>query len=190
MDQMIASAGMVADAGLVARSDVRESVKVSHRYDIECHDKDGNLKWVDSFENLVTYSGLQKYLDATLKTGLAAPAWYVGLVASGTYAIGDSAASHAGWTEFTAYSESTRVAWTPGSITSNQSPASVSNSASKAQFTINADTQSVAGCFFSDNSAKSGNTGTLLSEGAFTGGTRSGLMTGDTLSVTVTATMQ
>ena len=35
----------------------------------------------DVWTNKVVTAGLNKYLDATLKTGLASPAWYVGLIA-------------------------------------------------------------------------------------------------------------
>lgn len=151
-----------------------------------CASYDGTLAWVDDVFNLVTTAGLNKYLDATLKTGLTTPAWFVGLVTgpgSGTtYAAGDTMASHAGWAEDATYSNATRPAFTPGTITGG----SVDNSASKAVFNING-TATIAGGFLVDNSTKSGSTGTLLGEGDFTGGDRA-VQNGDTLNVTVTAT--
>ena len=114
------------------------------------------------------------------------PLWYVGLItgpgAGNTYVQADTSASHAGWTESAAYSNGTRPAWTPGSV----SAGSVDNSASKAIFNINA-TATVAGCFMINNSTISGSTGVLLGEGNFTGGDRL-VQSGDTLNVTVTAT--
>ncbi|MCY2965065.1 MAG: hypothetical protein NT069_15760 [Planctomycetota bacterium] len=50
------------------------------RYTMRCFDSLGNLKWEDGFWNRVMTSGLNKLLDATLKTGLTSPAWYVGLI--------------------------------------------------------------------------------------------------------------
>ena len=55
-------------------------VTLKQYYKVECFDKYGKFKWVEEFDNRVSTVGLNKYLDATLKTGLAAPAWYVGLV--------------------------------------------------------------------------------------------------------------
>jgi hypothetical protein len=156
-------------------------INISHRYTVECYSSDGKLKWIDGFENLVVTAGLNKYLDATLKTGLATPAWYVGLKGTGTVAAGDTMASHAGWSEITPYSDSARPTYTPGTISSG----SVDNSASKAVFNINAST-TVYGCFMADNSTKGGTTGTLLGAGDFSASRA--VVSGDTLNVTVTCT--
>lgn len=182
-----ASADLAARAQLEVRRGLSlGGVTVCHHYRVECVGADGTVKWVEEFDNLVMTSGLNKYLDATLKTGLASPAWYVGLVTgpgSGTtYAAGDTMASHAGWTESTAYSNATRPAFTPGTI----SGGSVDNSASKAVFTING-TATIAGAFMADNSTKGGTTGTLLGAGDFA--TDRAVESGDTLNVTVTATL-
>jgi hypothetical protein len=154
---------------------------------VECLDKDGNLKWEEDFHNLVVTTGLNKYLDATLKTGLASPAWFVGLItgpgASNTYVITDTMASHAGWTENTSYSNATRPSFTPGTIAAG----SVDNSAAKASFSINASV-TIAGAFMADNSTKGGTTGTLLGEGNFGGGDRAAVNS-DTLNVTITASI-
>lgn len=61
---------------------INNKIFVSQKYRVECIGKDGELKWVEEFENRVPTVGLDKYLDATLKTGLAAPLWYVGLIGS------------------------------------------------------------------------------------------------------------
>lgn len=159
---------------------------VEHIYHVECW-RDGRLVWQEDFHNLVTTVGKNKYLDATLKTGLTTPAWYVGLVTgpggSNTYAAADTMSSHAGWAENTAYSEGTRQAFTPGTIASG----SVNNSASKAVFSVNG-TATIAGCFMADNSTKGGTTGTLLGVGDFASGDRA-VQSGDSLNVTVTATI-
>lgn len=168
---------------LLGRIGMRFGVLAENHYRVECW-RGGMLVWVDEFDNLVTTAGLNKYLDATLKTGLTSPAWYVGLVtgpgAGNTYAAGDTMGSHAGWTEATGYSEGARQAFTPGSIASG----SVDNSSSKANFSMSG-SATIAGCFLVDNSTKGGTTGTLLGVGNFTGGDRS-VQNGDTLAVTVT----
>lgn len=142
------------------------------------------LAWSDNFYNTVVTTGLNKLLDAAFKTGLTSPTWYVGLVDNSgwtAYAAGDTMSSHTGWSESAAYSNSTRPAFTPGSI----SGGSVDNTASKAVFNINA-TATIRGAFLADNSTKSGTTGTLYGEGDF-GASRS-VLSGDTLNVSITLT--
>jgi len=82
--------------------------------------------------------------------------------------------------EVTPYSDATRPAWTK-----NGAPASgaMSNSSSKAAFTINA-TSRVFGAFLSSNSTKGGTTGTLYGGGLFSTGSRQ-VINGDTLNVQV-----
>src|SRR3954449_11408668 len=59
-------------------------------------------QWADQFKNLMATTGLNKLLDATLKTGLTSPAWYIGLVDNASFSAfsaADTMASHAGWIE-------------------------------------------------------------------------------------------
>ena len=178
-----AQATATSSAALGKAAIQSHAIVVEHHYSVECFDKDGNLKWREAFDNLVVAAGRNKYLDATLKTGLAVPAWYVGLVTgpggSNTYAAADTMGSHAGWAENTSYSEANRPAFTPGTI----SAGSVDNSAAKASFTINGSV-TIAGSFMADNNTK----GTLLGVGNFTGGDRSAVAT-DVINVTVTASI-
>ena len=151
---------------------------IVQRYRVECYGPDGELKWRDGFDNLVPTVGRNKYLDATLVTGLASPVWYVGLKGAGTVVAADTMASHAGWTEITAYSNVNRPTWTPGSV----SAGAVSNTASKAVFNING-TATVTGAFVADNNTKGGTTGTLLGAGDFD--VARNVVNGDTLNVEV-----
>jgi len=180
---LFARTGMGQGAGLSAAASVKiASPKPRTLYHVECRDAFGNLRWVEDFPNLVTTVGKNKLLDATFKTGLTTPAWYVGLVDNASfsaYAAADTMSSHAGWIEGVPYSDATRPALTPGTIAAG----SVDNSASKATFNINA-TLTVRGAFLVDNSTKSGTTGTLYGVGDFAA-SRS-VLSGDTLSVTVT----
>lgn len=85
----IGSAAGVAGAAS-ARRGVRGNFGVAARtvYDVECFGRDGHLKWHERCHNRVVTAGLNKLLDATFKTGLASPAWYVGIVGA---AITDAA---------------------------------------------------------------------------------------------------
>jgi hypothetical protein len=159
--------------------------KIHHHYDVWCYGSDGNLKWYDYIDNIVTTAGMNKYLDSTLKTGVTSPTWFVGLVGptNHTYNAADIMSSHGGWTEDATYDEATRVAFTPGTI----SAGSVSNSASKAVFTISGST-TIQGCFLVNQSTKSGTTGDLLGEGDFTGGAKT-VVDNDVLNVQVTCSI-
>ena len=153
-------------------------------WDIVCRDKHGNIKWTDKIENIVVNAGLDYLLDIGLSGGVQITSWYLGLTDSTpTVAAGDTMASHAGWTEVTAYSEAARLAWTDGGVSGQ----SVSNSASPATFTINANGTVVGGAFLTSVSTKGGATGTLYAAGAFGAGDKS-LDTSDTLDVTATFT--
>jgi hypothetical protein len=171
------------NCGIEAVPGAREGVKSDGKWKVECFDKDGNLKWVDYIENMVVNAGLNHILSAVLAAGTQVTSWFVGLTDSTpTVAAADTMASHAGWVEVTDYTQANRVAFTPGTVASQ----SVDNSASKAQFSINA-TVTVGGAFLVSNNTKGGTTGTLYAVGAFTGGDRA-LQSGDTLNVQATFT--
>lgn len=163
-----------------------ERVKAGGFFVVECFDKDGNLKWKEENHNLVVNVGLQD-MNAKYFTGSSyTAAWYIGLYgagASNTPAASDTMSSHAGWTEVTDYSQSTRPACTFGTPTTSD-PSVATNTASPASFSING-TTTVGGAFLTSNNTKGGTTGTLFSASDFTGGDRS-VVSGDTLTVTYT----
>lgn len=171
--------------GLIINPGHNERSFIRGRWAIECYDRlTGQLKWEEVIENLVVNAGLNHILSACLAAGTQITSWYVGLTASSpTAAAADTMSSHGGWTEVhSTYDEATRPAWTAGSVSSQ----SVSNTASKAQFTINGSV-TVGGAFLTSNSTKNGTTGTLFSIGAFSGGNRA-LVATDVLNVTATFT--
>lgn len=156
--------------------------KHTHVWKIEAFDKNGKLKWVEENKNLVVNTGLDDILDKYWKGSGYTASFFVGLTdGTPTVAAADTMASHAGWTEVTAYSEGTRQALTLGAVASQ----SVDNSASKASFSINSDATTVGGAFITTNSTKGGTTGTLTCAVAFTGADKT-LDSGDTLNVTCT----
>lgn len=156
---------------------------LSTLYTIEAHDADGRLLWRDEVPNLVVTAGLNDSLDKHFKGSSYTATWYVGLTGnSPTVAAADTMASHAGWTEVTAYSEGSRQTLTLGTV----SGGSVDNSASKAVFTINANGTAVGGAFVVSNNTKGGTTGVLYGGAAFSANRT--LNSGDTLTITVTLT--
>ena len=171
-------------ASLVARPSAVESVTATGTYTVECVGADGQVKWSETIKNLVVTVGKNFMLDETFAGSGYNAAWYLGLVdgsSSPTYNAADIMSSHAGWSEFTSYSEATRPqpAWSAASSGSKATTATA--------FSING-TGTVAGAFMTTNDTKSGTSGTLYSAGNFTGGSRS-VASGDTLNVTYTATL-
>ena len=173
--------------GLTANTKSGEDAKATGVYYVECHDKDGNLKWTAESKNLVVNAGLAYMAGSALTSVTQITSWYIGLYgagASNTPAAGDTMSSHAGWTEVVPYSNATRVAATFVTATT-ANPSVVTNSASPASFTINA-TSTVGGAFLTSSSTKSGTTGTLFSAADFSSPGDRSVVSGDVLSVTYT----
>lgn len=147
---------------------------------------------VDSWteKNLVTDEGINYILDAGLSSGTPITAWYVAIFNDNhTPAAGDTYAVP-GFTESTAYDEATRPAWTDGGVAAK----SVSNSASKASFTMNASTTIYGAALVGGGTAATtkGNTaggGKLYDCVQFTGGAKA-VEDDDVLKITVTLTGQ
>ena len=176
------------ESGLMMNSQSNEGLKATGKFLIECYDKDGKLKWTDESKNLVVNVGLQ-YMAGTSLDGSTAriTSWYLGLygaASSNNPAAGDTMSSHAGWTEVTDYTEATRPAATFVTATT-ANPSVVTNSASKAQFTMNA-TVTVGGAFLTSNNTKGGTSGTLFSAKDFSSPGDRNVVSGDVVLVTYT----
>jgi hypothetical protein len=171
-------------ASLVTRPGLGETVGAGGVYTVECVGADGQVKWTDTFHNLVMNGGLANMNGVYFGAGAQSTTWYLGLVTgpgSGTtYAAGDTLASHAGWTENTDYTGN-RKAVTFGSATT-ANPSVITNSASPSSFAMSG-TATIAGAFLCN--VASGTSGVLFSAGDFTGGDKS-VASGDTLNVTYT----
>lgn len=128
-----------------------------------CFNRLGHLKWEDGFQNLVVTTGRDELLNNTFDAVAAAVTWFVGLKDTGTPVAGDTMASHGSWATITPYSEATDPAWTKNG---SSSAGAMSNSSSKAVFSINA-TDTVYGAFLKNNNTKGGSTGTLFGVGDF-----------------------
>lgn len=164
---------------------MHEQVKAGGVFIAQCYDSAGQLKWESRTPNLVVNQGLQdmnsKYF---LGSGYTAT-WYIGIygaAASNNPAATDTAALHAGWTEVTSYSQSTRPAATFASP-SSADPSVITNSASPATFSING-TVTVGGAFLISNSTKGGTSGILFSASDFQSPGDRAMVSGDSLVVT------
>ena len=188
MMKLKAKATDTTASGLITSPGSSEGVKATGRFVVECYDKDGKLKWVDDSKNLVVNVGLQ-YMAGTALDGSTSriTSWYLGLygaASSNNPAAGDTMSSHAGWTEVTDYTEATRPAATFVAATT-ANPSVVTNSASKAQFTMNA-TVTVGGAFLTSNNTKGGTSGTLFSAKDFNSPGDRSVVSGDVVLVTYT----
>lgn len=177
----------LAAGGLIANTKAGDEAQAVGKYVVECFDKDGNLKWVAETPNLVVNVGLQYMAGVALTSTAQITSWYVGLygaAASNSPAAGNTMASHSGWTEVTDYTEATRPAATFAAAT-NANPSVVTNTASKAVFTMNA-TTTVGGAFLTSDSTKGGSSGTLFSAADFSSPGDRSVVSGDILNVTYT----
>lgn len=169
---------------LVRNSGVDENASATGSYTVTCVGADGQLKWEDTFKNLVVTVGKNDLLDKYFTGSSYTATWYLGLVdgaSSPTYAAGDTMSSHAGWTENEDYAAATRPAPTWNGASSG------SKATNATSFSIDA-TATIAGAFMTTDNTKGGTSGILYSAGNFTGGNRS-VASGDTLNVTYTASV-
>ena len=180
-----AAAIALGSAAVAGNSGISEQAEAHGTYTLECIGADGQVKWTETIDNLVTTAGKNDALDKYLAGSAYTAAWYLGLIDSTSYsavAAGDTSASHAGWTENTGYSQGARptAAWSAAS-------AGAKALSSAATFTINANA-TIKGCFLISNSTKAGTTGILYSAGLFSGGDKV-VQSGDTLNVSYTASL-
>ena len=157
---------------------MNENLHFTNVYRVVCRGSDGQIKWTEERENLVTTEGQNHILDTQFHAGTAVTTWYIGLKAAGTPVAADTLASHSSWAEVAGYS-GTRKEWTEGAASSGST-----TNASSVDFAVNA-TATVAGAFLA--SATSGTTGTLFGVADFS--TSRNVISGDTLQVTLTVTI-
>ena len=180
-----ATIGDAVGASVTANNSAASGVAAGGVYTVQCFDKDGNLKWEDKAHNLVVNQGLKDMNDKYFSGAAYTAAWYLGLVTgpgSGTtFAVGDTLASHAGWTEFTNYSGN-RKAVTFGAATT--ADPSVITNPSPVQFTVTGAGGTVAGAFLA--SVATGTSGILFSESDFQSPGDRVVVAGDVLNATYT----
>jgi len=155
-----------------------DSLKIRGFWEFTCYGPNKKIKWQRIQKNLVTSQGLNHILDTEFHNGTKVDPWYVGLKHAGNANAADTLASHTGWTECANYTGNRKEF-----VEAASNNASVTNSANKASFAINANNQVIAGGFLC--SAENGTSGTLFSVVDFTGGNKT-CDNGDTLEVTYT----
>jgi len=162
-----------------------ESMSLHGTYQIVCHDKFGDIKWVDVIGNLVTTVG-KNFTMNTVLGNVAGGAVVMGLKGTGTAAVTDTQASHT-WLEVGLANAPTYSGSRKTPVFSAAS-AGAKTTSTPVVFTMSG-SGTVAGCFINiGGSATIDNTtGTLFSAGDFTAGSKT-VTSGDTLSVTYTAT--
>ena len=175
-----------------------ETVGVSGVYHVECRDSEGNLKWEESFPNLVNAVGKQLMLDTLLSgSSYTTVGPFLGLIsgASPTFAAADTMSSHSGWTEFADYTVSGSAVRGTASFSSATStgttPTNVTTKAATAiTYTITGAGGTVGGCFLVTGTGavntQNNTSGTLYSAGAFS--VAKVTTAGDTVSVTYSTT--
>lgn len=145
-------------------------------YKVECVGADGQVKWTEEYTNLVTTAGKTDIIDKYFKGSAYTAAWYLGLKGTGSAVVGDTLASHAGWSEVTPYTGN-RLAITFGTTSGG------SNTATAVSYAITAaGPTTVAGAFVC--SVNTGTSGTLYSAGDYA--VSRSVVSGDTLNTTLT----
>ena len=200
---MIKETGGYGDSAIVTLNTgarANETLGIEGFYRVECRDKDGNLKWEESFPNLVNQVGKELMFDTLLRTSgtYTTVGPFLGLIsgASPTFGTGsDTNTSHAGWTEFINYtvggSAVRGTAVFSAASSTGSTPTNVTTcTASAITYTITGAGGTIGGCFLvtgSGASATQNNTGgALYSAGAFA--VAKVTTAGDTVAVTYSTT--
>jgi hypothetical protein len=192
--------GDQATIALNANAQANELVGIEGHYHVECHDANGNLKWKESFPNLVNEVGKELMFDTLLRTTgtYTTVGPFLGLIGGATPTFGtgsDTATSHAGWTEFVNYtvggSAVRGTAVFSASTSTGSTPTNVTTCAASAiTYTITGAGGTVSGCFLVTGpgavATQSNTGGVLYSAGAFA--VAKITTAGDTVSVTYSTT--
>ena len=201
MNNELSNFGDTSSASVTRGAQHAETVGIEGHYHVVCRDAQGNVKWEESFPNLVTAVGKQdlfNYYFGTTGTGggTASGANYLGLLGgTTTYTAADTMASHA-WTEVggtnaPAYTGNRQSPNWSTATSSGTTPSNVTSKTAAALTFSMTSSGTVAGCFINSGSGASATkdttTGTLYSAGSFTGGSKT-VASGDSLAVTYTTT--
>jgi hypothetical protein len=174
-------------ASLVRRGDSNEEMTPCGHFIVWCVGADGQEKWRDHIDNLVTTVGKNDFLDKYLKGSAYTQTFRMGLKGTGSTAAGDTQASHAGWLEVGLANAPT---YTGNRKDVTMGSASAGASVSPTQAFAITSTGTVSGCFTNNggSATKDNTTGTLFSVGNFAEGDRSVVNT-DTINVVYTLTL-
>ena len=200
---MIKETGGYGDSAIAilnTGAQANETLGIEGFYHVECRDKDGNLKWEESFPNLVNEVGKELMFNTLLRTSgtYTTNGPFLGLISGATPTFGtgsDTNTSHPGWTEFVNYtvggSAVRGTAVFSAASSTGSTPTNVTTcTASAITYTITGAGGTVGGCFLvtgSGASSTQNNTGGVLySAGAFA--VAKITTAGDTVAVTYSTT--
>jgi hypothetical protein len=200
MIKEISGYGDSAIATLNTGAKANELLGIEGHYHVVCHDKDGNLKWEESFPNLVNEVGKELLFNTLLRTSgtYTTVGPFLGLIDGATPTFGtgtDTQTSHAGWTEFVNYtvggSAVRGTAVFSAASSTGSTPTNVTTcSAAAITYTITGVGGTVGGCFLITGSGavdtQSNTGGVLYSAGAFA--VAKITTAGDTVAVTYSTT--
>lgn len=180
--------GDTAIANIEATRGLSSLFSIGTKWDFECYDKDGNLKWGErNRPNIVTHEGLDALLNIMFNASTQITTWYVAPVETDTAAAATMTYASPVFTESTAYTEANRQEYVEAAASSQ----SITNSANKATFTCNATKTFYGAALFgggTDANTK-GDTaggGTLFCYSKFSSG--KAVESGDTFKITITIT--
>lgn len=159
-----------------------EKLGLRGRFDVWCVGADGEEKWRDHIDNLVTTLGKNDLLDKYLKGAAYTQTIRMGLKGTGAAVVGDTQASHVSWLE---QGLANLPTYTGNRKDVVMGAASAGSSVSPVQAFAITGTGTVFGCFINNGgtTAIDNATGVLFSAGDFSGGSKA-VANGDTLNVT------
>ncbi len=125
----------IFEASVEVKRVLQNFVNVRTVWDFECYGKDGKLKWAEyDRPNIVTNEGLDALLNIMFHAAGQITTWYVLPVETDTAAADTMTYAVPVFTECEAYTEANRQAFNEAAASAQ----SITNSANKATFTINA----------------------------------------------------
>jgi hypothetical protein len=137
-----------------AMKQLGERLMIASRWDFECYDKDGNLKWQElDRPNVVTTEGLNYLLEVMFRHGLQIQDndWFITAIETDTTAAITQTYAVPVYTEWDGYTEAARQLYVPAAA----SGGAVTNTASKAIFTASEDKTLYGGALVGGGSAAS-----------------------------------
>lgn len=185
------------DATILRGAGIVEDALAKGKYYARCFDKNGNLKWEDTIDNVVCNEGKNVMLDAALAgSAYTVTGPFMALISSvgytGVPVVGDTQVSHGTWVEagsgvnYPLYTAPRKTcAWSAASAGSKALSAALS-------FSIITTGGTVKGCFVVYGtgavSTIASTAGSLWSAGLFTGGDKV-VGVGDTLQVSYSTSL-
>lgn len=156
---------------------VTDSMNMNGYYHVVCTDSQGNVKWEDDIENLITTVGKNATLDSILGNA-GAGVVLMGLKGVGTAVVADTMASHATWAEITAIAARVAPVFAVAAV-------GAKTTSTPTSFTMTG-SATVAGCFIvlGGTTVPNNTTGILFSAGDFA--TARTVVATDILAVTYT----